>query len=60
MAALFMVGIFVALLLTDILVRKFQTQKQEAALEVTAATKTALPFDLNYEHVSLPGGIFFH
>ena len=59
MAALFMVGIFVALLLTDILVRKLQTQKQEAALQVPAS-EAALPYNLNYENVALPGGLFFH
>ncbi len=60
MAALFMVGIFVALLLTDIIVRKFQTQRQEAIVEIPAGKEDALPFNLSYENVAVPGGLFFH
>ena len=60
MAALFMVGIFVALLLTDILVRKYQTTTQEAALTIPVGLEANLSFDLNYENVAMPGGIFFH
>ena len=60
MAALFLVGIFVALLLTDILVRKIQTNRQEATAEISAGEENALPFNLNYENVALPGGLFFH
>jgi glycine cleavage system H lipoate-binding protein len=57
MAALFMVGLFLAFLVTDIIYRKVQTEK---SLAPVPASDLMIPFQLNTENMALPGGLFFH
>jgi glycine cleavage system H lipoate-binding protein len=58
MAALFMVFLLVAFLVTDIIYRRVQTKR--ATVEAPAAERIPIPFDLQLEKLALPGGLFFH
>ena len=58
MAALFMVFLLVAFLVTDIIYRKVQANK--ATVQIPTVEKIPIPFDLQLEKVALPGGLFFH
>ena len=57
MAALFLVSLFALFLVTDIIVRKFQTK---SAIATVANTETTVPFGLKVEDLALPSGLFFH
>jgi glycine cleavage system H protein len=58
MAALFMVFLLVAFLVTDIIYRRLQAKKVTVASP--AAERITIPFDLQLEKLVLPGGLFFH
>ncbi len=60
MAAIFMVFLFLMFLLTDIVVRKIQTARATAPVDLLAETGTAIPFGLKVSDLALPGGLFFH
>ena len=58
MAALFMVFLLVAFLVTDIIYRRIQTKR--ATIEAPATERILIPFNLQLEKLALPGGLFFH
>lgn len=58
MAALFIVFLLVAFLVTDIIYRKIQAKK--ATVQVPVVAKAPIPFDLQPGKLALPGGLFFH
>lgn len=58
MAALFMVFLLVAFLVTDIIYRRIQTKRAIVAAPDTG--RIPIPFDLQLEKLALPGGLFFH
>jgi glycine cleavage system H protein len=58
MAALFMVFLLVAFLVTDIIYRRVQAKKVTVA--APAAERIPIPFDLQLEKLALPGGLFFY
>ncbi|MDW7678925.1 MAG: hypothetical protein SCK70_00045 [bacterium] len=60
MAALLMVFTFVAFLMTDIIVRKFQRSRAIATANLEADTGFAIPYGLKVEDLAVPGGVFFH
>jgi len=58
MAALFMVFLLVAFLVTDIIYRRVIAKK--VMVEAPAVERIPIPFDLQLEKLALPGGLFFH
>ncbi len=60
MAALLMVFTFVAFLMTDVIVRRFQQSRAVATANLVNETGFAIPYGLKVEDLALPGGIFFH
>ena len=58
MAALFMVFLLVAFLVTDIVYRRIRAKKATATAPVSE--RIPIPFDLQLEKLALPGGLFFH
>jgi glycine cleavage system H lipoate-binding protein len=58
MAALFMVFLLVAFLVTDIIYRRVLAKKVTVAAPVTETIP--IPFDLQLEKLTFPGGLFFH
>lgn len=60
MAALLMVFTFVAFLMTDIVVRKFQLSRAVATANLVNETGFTIPYGLKVEDLALPEGLFFH
>ena len=58
MAALFMVFLLVAFLVTDIIYRRVVSKRLTKTAPLTE--KIPIPLDLQLEKLALPGGLFFH
>lgn len=58
MAALFIVFLLVAFLVTDIIYRRVQAKR--ATVVARSASRVPIPFDLPLEKLALPGGLFFY
>ncbi len=60
MAALFMVFLFLAFLVTDLIIRKIQSGEKPALSTVGAVHQPAVPIEINPNEIALPAGLFFH